>query len=344
MRRELLPRSRDGQDVKPDTTVLKFDSSGKLVASFGAGMLIFPHGIHVDRDGNVWVTDGQDNAPVRRAAAALAPAHPPRLRAAHGSAARRDDRASGLQVQPRRQAADDARQAGRRAPSPTIFYQPNDVYVAPNGDIFVSEGHGGANARILKFSQGRQVHQGVRQEGHAARASSISRTRSRSTRRAGCSSATAATTASRSSIRTASSSPSGRSSAVRAGIYIDKNDMLYVADSESGSVNPAHGAWKRGIRIGSAKDGKVDGFIPDPDDAARQGTSAAEGVVVDSCRQHLRRRSRTARRSRSTRRNKHSGGLGAGLQEGKSFLQCHLSHLADPAYLPFRPSPPSCVL
>src|SRR5258706_1580909 len=44
-------------------SVLKFDASGKLVASFGAGMLIFPHGIHVDRDGNVWVTDGQDNAP-----------------------------------------------------------------------------------------------------------------------------------------------------------------------------------------------------------------------------------------------------------------------------------------
>src|SRR6476661_6279913 len=45
-------------------TILKFDANGKLVQSFGAGMLIFPHGIHVDRDGNVWVTDGQDNAPV----------------------------------------------------------------------------------------------------------------------------------------------------------------------------------------------------------------------------------------------------------------------------------------
>src|SRR6266508_3571685 len=45
-------------------SVLKFDQSGKLVRSFGAGMLIFPHGIHVDRDGNVWVTDGQDNAPL----------------------------------------------------------------------------------------------------------------------------------------------------------------------------------------------------------------------------------------------------------------------------------------
>src|SRR3954471_16313018 len=45
-------------------TVLKFDASGKLVKSFGAGLLIFPHGIHVDKDGNVWVTDGQDDAPV----------------------------------------------------------------------------------------------------------------------------------------------------------------------------------------------------------------------------------------------------------------------------------------
>src|SRR5258705_2047035 len=45
-------------------TVLKFDPSGKVVKSFGAGMLIFPHGIDVDRDGNVWVTDGQDNAPL----------------------------------------------------------------------------------------------------------------------------------------------------------------------------------------------------------------------------------------------------------------------------------------
>ncbi len=33
--------------------------------------------------------------------------------------------------------------------------------------------------------------------------------------------------------------------------------MLYGADSESGSVSPPHNAWKRGIRIGSARDGKV---------------------------------------------------------------------------------------
>jgi hypothetical protein len=65
------------------------------------------------------------------------------------------------------------------------------------------------------------------------------------------------------------------------GIFIDRNDVIYVADSESGSVNPAHGAWKRGIRIGSANDGRVTGFIPDPNENATN-TSAAEGVAVDA--------------------------------------------------------------
>src|SRR5712692_5708433 len=44
-------------------SLLKFDASGKLAKSFGAGMLVFPHGIFFDRDGNLWVSDGQDNAP-----------------------------------------------------------------------------------------------------------------------------------------------------------------------------------------------------------------------------------------------------------------------------------------
>jgi hypothetical protein len=39
------------------TPVVKFDPSGKYLTSFGAGMFVFPHGMHVDKDGNVWVTD-----------------------------------------------------------------------------------------------------------------------------------------------------------------------------------------------------------------------------------------------------------------------------------------------
>jgi hypothetical protein len=77
------------------------------------------------------------------------------------------------------------------------------------------------------------------------------------------------------------------------GIAIDRQDNIYVADSESGSVNPPHGAWTRGIRIGSAKDGALRWLIPDPvktceqnqrstpDTPCANNTSAAEGVAVD---------------------------------------------------------------
>src|SRR5438132_680109 len=68
--------------------ILKFDANGNLVAHFGSGLIQSPHGIFVDRDGNVWVTDcsctiggggrrgaGADSA--ARAAAAAAAAAPP---------------------------------------------------------------------------------------------------------------------------------------------------------------------------------------------------------------------------------------------------------------------------
>ena len=64
------------------------------------------------------------------------------------------------------------------------------------------------------------------------------------------------------------------------GIFIDKHDVIYVADSESNSVRPNPG-FKRGMRIGSAKDGTVTSFIPDPVEVATT-TSAAEGVATDS--------------------------------------------------------------
>ena len=88
--------SRDGQSIwvaercgansclnAPDVDpILHFDASGNWSKSFGAGLLIFPHGIHVDRDGNVWVTDGagQCAAPARGAAAARGGRRPTRRR------------------------------------------------------------------------------------------------------------------------------------------------------------------------------------------------------------------------------------------------------------------------
>ena len=79
--------------------ILKFDATGKLVKSFGSGLVIFPHGITVDRDGNIWIVDGQDNAPRPARGAAPAPRRDARA-AADGSARRRHQGTSGLQVQP----------------------------------------------------------------------------------------------------------------------------------------------------------------------------------------------------------------------------------------------------
>ena len=61
-------------------------------------------------------------------------------------------------------------------------------------------------------------------------------------------------------------------------IYVS-DDTIFVADSESwGPDNPG---WKKGIRIGSAKDGSVKYFIEDIESTVTEH-SGAEGVGVDA--------------------------------------------------------------
>src|SRR5579863_1627171 len=113
-----------GSNLPP---VLKFDPTGKLLKSFGEGLFIFPHGIFVDKGGNVWITDSQG----------------------------RDGK--GHQVfkfSPEGKILLTLGKAGVAGDGPDTFNQPSDVVVAPNGDIFVADGHGGnTNARIVKFTK-----------------------------------------------------------------------------------------------------------------------------------------------------------------------------------------------
>jgi sugar lactone lactonase YvrE len=169
------------------------------------------------------------------------------------------------------------------AREPGYFFQPNDVLVAPNGEIYVAEGHSsaeGANARILKFDRtGKLIATwgkkgtgpGEFDQPHALAMDSRGRlfVGDRGNNRIQILDQTGTVL----DIWYQFSRPSG--------IYIDRNDVIYVADSESGSVARNRTGWKRGIRIGSARDGSLRAFIPDPADGAT-GTSAAEGVAADA--------------------------------------------------------------
>jgi sugar lactone lactonase YvrE len=256
-------------------TVLKFDANGTLVRSFGKGLMIFPHGILVDRDGNVWVTDGQDNLPrPARGAAPDAPL-PPAPAKVIGQQVFKFSPEGKLLLTLGKPGGN---QPGKPA-EPDSFYQPNDVAVAPNGEIYVSEGHGGANSRIVKFSKdGKFIaewgHKGAGRgefdQPHALAFDSKGRL----------------FVGDRGNNRIVILDQKGEvldmwpQFSRPSGVFIDRRDLLYVADSESESVSRNHDGWKRGIRIGSTTDGKVTAFIPDPVEKATT-TSAAEGVAVD---------------------------------------------------------------
>ena len=114
----------EGSNIAP---IQKFDASGKLVTSFGAGMINWPHGLFADRDGNVWVTDGRGGNGKGHTVIKFSS----------------DGKVLMTLGKP-----------GVAGEGPETFNGPSDVLVAPNGDIFVADGHGEkTNARIVKFSK-----------------------------------------------------------------------------------------------------------------------------------------------------------------------------------------------
>ncbi len=248
-------------------SIFKFDANGNVLKSFGAGMLLSPHGIHVDKDGNVWIVDcactgGTNTAGV---AATGAPSQGHQI----------------FKFNPDGKVLMTLGVGGGGKDS-SYFWMPNDIVTAPNGDIFVAEGHSsrpGSNARLFKFDKTGKLLKtygsfgpgaGQLDQPHALAFDSKGRlfVGDRGNNRILIMDQNFTVLDTWMQF----SRPSG--------IFIDKNDMIYVADSESGSVAPAHAAWKRGIRVGSIKDGKVIAFIPDPDTIT--GTSSAEGVAIDA--------------------------------------------------------------
>jgi len=278
--------------------VLHFDESGKLIKSFGAGLIVFPHGIAVDPEGNVWVTDGNDNrpgqgrgaapAPVATTGTAAAGATPAGGGAGRGPIGKAAGATKGHQVfkfSPDGKLLLTLGTPGGAA-DPEMFYQPNDVLVAPSGDVFVATVHGAGGGWIYKFDKSGKF---LSKFGRAQGGSEPARGELNQPHTLAMDSRGRLFVGSRSCNCVQIFDQSGKfidqwSQFSRpSGVFVDKDDNLYVADSESGpSNNTTHpGGWQRGIRIGSVKDGKVKYFIPDPD-LLKTGTSSAEGVAVDA--------------------------------------------------------------
>jgi len=247
-----------GSDLDP---ILKFDASGKLVKSFGNGMFAFPHGIFVDKEENVWVTDTVLGDGRGQGATKI------------GQTVQKLDKNGKLLMT--------LGTPGVSGNDATHFNAPSDVVVAPNGDIFVSDGHGtGTNERIVKFDKnGKFIKQWGKPGSGPGAFSSLHSLAMDSRGRL--------FVANRDNNRIDIFDQDGKlldsweQFSRPSGIYIDQaTDTMYVADSESGSTSEAHQDWTRGIRVGSAKDGSVKYLIPDPDHPEK-GTSAAEGVAAD---------------------------------------------------------------
>ncbi len=236
-------------DVAP---VVELDASGKFIKAFGAGLFVVPHGLFVDREGNVWVTDSQGKDGKGQVVVKFSA----------------DGKVLMTLGKP-----------GVAGTTDDTFNQPSDVAIAPNGDIFVADGHGGdSNARIVKFSKDGKFIKTWGKKGGAPGEFDVPHGLA-------FDSQGRLFVADRSNGRIQIFDQDGKFLAEwkqfgrPSGIFIDANDVLYVADHTSTAKN--NPGIKRGIRVGSARDGSVKAFIPglgaEPDTQ-----SVGEGVAADA--------------------------------------------------------------
>jgi hypothetical protein len=216
-------------DVAP---VLEYDSSGRLVGGWGHGMFVWPHGFHLDPAGNLWTTDARAGEGIGQQVIKFA----------------RDGTVLMRLGTP-----------GVAGGGPYTFDGPADVAVAPNGDVFVADGHG--NSRIVRYtSEGRYVKEwgthgtgpGEFDEPHSLAFDSRGRL----------------FVGDRMNQRIQVFDQDGRfltawTGIMASGLHITPDDVLYVADYQ----------LREGIVIANARDFSEIGFI--------DGT-LAEGVTIDA--------------------------------------------------------------
>lgn len=234
--------------------IMLLDTSGRTVRAFGKGKFAWPHGIHVDFDGNVWVTDARTGNGRGHQVIKFSPAGEVLLTLG---------------------------EAGVAGSDAAHFNGPTDVVVAPNGDVFITDGHEpDSNNRVLKFASDGRFLKAWGETGsepgqflvpHAIDIDSRGRV----------------FVADRDNNRIQIFDQDGAfidawtQFGRPSGLYIGGNDTLYVSDNQSNDER--HPGWTRGIRVGSARDGIVTAFIPDPEfDPSVAQETGAHGLAADA--------------------------------------------------------------
>ncbi len=254
-----------GSDLDP---ILKFDAEGNLVASFGGGLILYPHGLHVDPDGNVWVTDARGPDPDDPS------------QAGKGHVA--------IKFSPEGEVLLTLGEGGVAGDGTgATLNTPCDVAVGPDGSIYVGDGHGGQNsddpstvARIAKFSPDGEFVASWGQWGsgpvefktpHALIFDADGRL----------------VVADRGNNRLQILDQDGnyieefKQFSRPSDIHFGPDGTIYVADSESRFDEGRNPGWMPGIRVGSLDDGSVDYFIDGTVEAYPDGSNP-EGVAVDA--------------------------------------------------------------
>ena len=122
--------------------ILEFNPAGRLLKSFGVGLFAHPHGFTVDKDGNIWATDTNDEETILGMPA----------KNAQGVTMGQQV----LKISPAGKVLMTIGTPGVGGNGPYTFDRPTGVSIAPNGDIFVADGHSGNksnSARVVKYSR-----------------------------------------------------------------------------------------------------------------------------------------------------------------------------------------------
>lgn len=247
-----------GSDLDP---VMKFDLSGNLMGAFGAGLFAWPHGFFVDRAGDIWVADGPTGALAQQAAAE-----------GMGQQVFKLDGTGRVLM-----TLGIAGVTG--GPDDTDrFNAPADVLVAPEGDVYILDGHGaGGNNRVIRFdatgrylgawgTSGPGPAAGEMSDPHAIAMDSQGRI----------------FVGDRRNVRIQIFDRQGAfldqwtHFGPPSNIFIDDDDVMYVTDTQTTALPEWYAErrpddWVRGIRVGDARTGRVTAFIP----------SEAEFVAAD---------------------------------------------------------------